>query len=457
MDRSNPQVTLESAIGGGSLAVDKETVSQMAARYEQALNSWGGTWGPRTHPIVAINGSFYDVPTGVPEGAMVASGWFTNWHYKHVTAIGFVWTLERQALMSQCIAYEPDRQQLTFLASGDTFPISGVDVEPGRNEVIVYTPAYATTTPESEAVAEVLVELSRPMTVMPNPAMVKGVIRDVRDSQGGTPIPFDHVVLSGVRHFRSVLLNQARVGEEIGISLEITDLGEGCKSRVTPDWTKAYAGLGGSYDFLRDGQVREFSDPGATLRHPRTALCYNDEYIHFVVVDGRQAGWSIGMTMDDMAGFCQGELGATWGMNLDGGGSSTMWVNGEIMNRPSDGHERAVANGLMMVVVEPKEQSSRFSPGQHVIAQREAELRLGPGRSYSVIGAVTPGAELELLPELSQLEGILATGSFWWKVCAGGQQGWIMQEALTSDSGDLALKVQPSPQGGDTAPPATVP
>jgi hypothetical protein len=247
------------------------------------------------------------------------------------------------------------------------------------------------------------------------------------------------------------------VGEEIGISLEITDLGEGCKSRVTPDWTKAYAGLGGSFDFLRNSQIREFSDPGATARHPRTAVCYNDQYMHFVVVDGRRNGWSIGMTMNDMAAFCQGELGATWGMNLDGGGSSAMWINGEIMNRPSDGHERPVANGLMMVQIEPAEKSSRFSSGQRVVAQREAEIRLGPGRNYAVIGAVTPGSELELLPQISQLEGILATGSFWWKVQTGEAQGWIMQDALTSSPGDLALKVLPTAALSGPLPPASTP
>ena len=35
-------------------------------------------------------------------------------------------------------------------------------------------------------------------------------------------------------------------------------------------------------------------------------------------------------------------------LNLDGGGSSTMWVNGRVVNSPSDKRERAVANTLVI-------------------------------------------------------------------------------------------------------------
>jgi exopolysaccharide biosynthesis protein len=44
--------------------------------------------------------------------------------------------------------------------------------------------------------------------------------------------------------------------------------------------------------------------------------------------------------------------GCTYAMNLDGGGSSTLWLGGRIMNSPSDGQERKVANGLIVIVTE---------------------------------------------------------------------------------------------------------
>lgn len=59
----------------------------------------------------------------------------------------------------------------------------------------------------------------------------------------------------------------------------------------------------------------------------------------FVVVDGRSAGYSRGVTMTEFAEIFQG-LGAKVAYNLDGGGSSTMYFNGELVNRPQGSSRR---------------------------------------------------------------------------------------------------------------------
>jgi len=66
-----------------------------------------------------------------------------------------------------------------------------------------------------------------------------------------------------------------------------------------------------------------------------------------VTVDGLQEGYSAGMSLPELAGFLK-ELGADDALNLDGGGSTTMWVNGHICNRPSDGRIRPIANALLL-------------------------------------------------------------------------------------------------------------
>jgi exopolysaccharide biosynthesis protein len=83
-------------------------------------------------------------------------------------------------------------------------------------------------------------------------------------------------------------------------------------------------------------------------RHPRTAVGWNKKYIFFVVVDGRQKELSMGMTYVELAHFFK-NLGCTEAINLDGGGSTTFWLDGKIMNSPSDKHERSVANCLFIV------------------------------------------------------------------------------------------------------------
>lgn len=81
-------------------------------------------------------------------------------------------------------------------------------------------------------------------------------------------------------------------------------------------------------------------------RQPRTAIGVIDaSHLVFVVVDGRDEGYSRGMTLPELADMLVG-LGAQTAYNLDGGGSSEMWHEGEVVNRPSNGGERATSDIL---------------------------------------------------------------------------------------------------------------
>lgn len=109
---------------------------------------------------------------------------------------------------------------------------------------------------------------------------------------------------------------------------------------------------------LRDGQRAPLdkSDGKVVNRHPRTLVGWTaDGSLLLVTIDGRQAGWSKGATLDEATDVLLA-LGASDGLNLDGGGSSTFAVScdGEmcVRNRPSDGGERLVPAVLAVVVDE---------------------------------------------------------------------------------------------------------
>lgn len=120
--------------------------------------------------------------------------------------------------------------------------------------------------------------------------------------------------------------------------------------------------VGGRPRLLRDSAIVSEVDtegqPGfATGRHPRTAIgiADNGRRLLLVVVDGRRAGYSSGMTLRELAMLMQ-SLGARDALNLDGGGSTTMVVENpttrklEIVNRPSDPlGERTVGDALAIV------------------------------------------------------------------------------------------------------------
>ncbi len=105
-------------------------------------------------------------------------------------------------------------------------------------------------------------------------------------------------------------------------------------------------------ELIRDGQIVTFSkdfdviSTKADRREPRTAIGQIGP-LHYVIVvaDGRQAGYSTGMTLSELQNLFL-DYGAQTAMNLDGGGSTEMWFNGEVINRPSEGKERRLSDML---------------------------------------------------------------------------------------------------------------
>lgn len=92
------------------------------------------------------------------------------------------------------------------------------------------------------------------------------------------------------------------------------------------------------------------SDAFTRSPHPRTAagVSKDGKTLYLAVAEGRREGIP-GLTLGQLASFLSEELGVCSAMNLDGGGSSAMWVGDRIVNRPSDGFEREVANHLAVV------------------------------------------------------------------------------------------------------------
>lgn len=117
------------------------------------------------------------------------------------------------------------------------------------------------------------------------------------------------------------------------------------------DWADMRHAMGGIPRIVVDGQVDVNSEGGSASfinsRHPRTALGLIDEqHAMIVVIEGRSAE-SKGMSLKALAEFMI-SLGAKQAVNLDGGGSTAMYIDPQlgdadgVINRPSDGRERRV-------------------------------------------------------------------------------------------------------------------
>jgi len=429
-DRSDTSCIIDSCIAQGKLVSGRETVSGMANRYDDTFGYWGEEWGKyRYDVVVAINGSGFSGDT--PSGGQIISGWYAK-RFGEFDGSGPVWQLDRDLWFGTCVRHLGYKNKVAYPATGQDQNITGINEARDENDdLIIYTSHYGSHTPSASDGVEVLVEMVRPTMILPTPSYAKGYVKEIRANQGSTSIPFDHIVLSAEGPNADVkLLSNVSIGSEVRVSQEITHYDQNCSTPRGLDWTKTYCSVRYmTYYFLRDGAANDLGKSGASDRHPRTAVAYNDDYIYFVVVDGR-SGISVGMTMQELGNFCKNYLGATHGMNQDGGGSSAIWVNGEVKNVPSDGSERWVTNGLMMISLKPKLQSSTFVTSETVKTVTSSSVRLGPGTNYSALTTLPAEQDGEIIEH--SLNGIYARSKYWWKCKFDSTEGWVAEENLES-------------------------
>jgi hypothetical protein len=443
MDRSNTNLILESGLAQSSVLAGTETVRQIAKRYDRALNAWGGTWESTNQVWVAINGSYFDLENGEPFGGIIQGAEYSLMYGDLQGVSGLVFKQDRSVFVGGCLSHPPDKQRVTNLTTDEYIEIDDINNLSGNDQVVLYTDSFNGFSPGGANRVELVIEMTRPAGILPAPAYAPGVVLEVREGLGPAPIMFNQVVLSMRGPERERLVQLFHPGDKIGISLELTHYSLDCRTPNPDSWTKAYSSIAGNILFLANGRILDTENQGANLRNPRTAICYNDEYIYFVVVDGRAEGYSIGMTTSELGGFCQEKLQAMWGVNLDGGGSSTMWVNGIVQNHPSDGHERGVANAIMMVAVQPGQRSTVFAPGNRVQALIPTNILLGPGTNYRAIASVDAGTRGTIMPQPTGVNGVFAKSTYWWKVDFGGTVGWVDERALErSPSSEAAEPAQ---------------
>jgi Phosphodiester glycosidase len=174
-------------------------------------------------------------------------------------------------------------------------------------------------------------------------------------------VPPEGVLLTGTGDAARFLRTTALPGSHARIVLRLTADGETIDLAPGGSEGGGASVIGAGPRLVRAGRVAvaalaegfaptpAFFQTFVADRQPRTlAGVRADGSVLLVAVDGRAPGWSAGMTLREAAGLMR-SLGARDALNLDGGGSSTMSVRGQVVNRPSDGQQRLVSNGLFVM------------------------------------------------------------------------------------------------------------
>jgi uncharacterized protein YigE (DUF2233 family) len=235
-----------------------------------------------------------------------------------------------------------------------------VNTPPVAGQLVLFTPRFGPSTLTDANRTEVLLTVDGNL---PPHGTLAVVVADVRPGAGNTPLGNGQMVLSA-RGPVGQQLSALHVGKHLTLSSTVLRYsGKRCGPDGTeaPGWFGVTEALGGNYFVARHG-LNAAPGPGednnGAQPHPRTSVGVTaDGRVLMVVNDGRQRGYSVGVTMAEM-GDLMLHLGAVDAINLDGGGSTVMAIRKPgaahitVSDRPSDGHERSLTQALTVFSVD---------------------------------------------------------------------------------------------------------
>ncbi|MBL1214009.1 MAG: T9SS type A sorting domain-containing protein [Ignavibacteriae bacterium] len=344
IDLENEWIKIETVKANDKLK-SLERASSMAARNDA-----------EEHRIVGgTNGDFY-AGDGSPIGTQIINGEILK-SYNNWQTIGF--DINNLPMIDNVNFYGQ-------LIAGDSIRrINNVNDSRSEDYLTLYNNFFGSSTATNIYGSEALLT---PISEWLVNDTVTFIIDNFTQGQNNLAIPNGKVVLSGHGTAQSFMINNFTAGDTVKMVLT-----------MTPGLDKLKQLIGGNAKIVNNGvSIGETGD-----RHPRTSIGFDSDSttLYMFTVDGRQPGYSIGMTLRELSDYMV-EWGVYQGLNLDGGGSTTMIARGNIKNSPSDpGGERSVSNGIFIVSTAPDDDLAHLG-----VFPREAFVTSGSTLQFTVEG-----------------------------------------------------------------------
>lgn len=244
-------------------------------------------------------------------------------------------------------------------ATRAALPVHAVNIPREHDQLVLFTPRFGPTTLTPDDGTEVVLSVAN--VLRPKGSLTTTIVQ-VKTGVGNAALTAGHMVLSA-RGAPGRVLKSLRVGETLTLNTVVLGPGSarcGSPSVESVAWGNVTEALGGNYYDADNGVVAAPSAteyPKGAIAAPRTSVGVTaDGHVLMVTVDGRQPGYSIGMTLAEM-GQLMIQLGAVDAINLDGGGSTVMAIRKPgaahitVSDRPSDGRERSLTQALTVFSV----------------------------------------------------------------------------------------------------------
>jgi hypothetical protein len=323
----------------------RETLSAMQRRQSTEATS------------VGVNGDYFSLTDGRPSGILLHDGVLATPPNSSRSSAGIT--------LDGLLDVRKVRFLGTWRGTGQRRALNFLNKAPGTNGISLFTSDWGPATPRIQG--SVAVVLAPFTSATPNTDLAVPVT--TVSQTGPVAIAPGTAVLVARGTAGAKLQTEAQPGSTVTLRLILQ-----------PDWSTVADAIGGGPVLVRDGAPVYRSNEAFTTsqlvpRGPRSAVGQRaDGGVLLVTTDGRQPGYSVGMTNFELAQTLV-RLGAVRGMALDGGGSSTLAFEGTVLNSPSEGKERAISTALMLQyfgVYSPPPLEEVVSPNGDGVAEEQA-------------------------------------------------------------------------------------
>ncbi|MBX3268083.1 MAG: phosphodiester glycosidase family protein [Acidobacteria bacterium] len=333
--------------------VGTETTSSIAARHGA---------------VAAINAGFFRLDSsefaGTPAGVVMVEGELLT--ESRNNRIGIV--INNKQDRTDVNFYHIRTQIFAGFGIDSGFTFDGINRERKPDEIVLFTPRFANSTRTDGNGIEIVLSNceSRDYSKWCKNA-------EIIESKGNNPIPKNGLVISigknaidksnNILHFAKCTNKRPL---EFDCYLRIVRKAADISDR-NPHRALGFDDItNGVPQLIKDGKIditweeEKASRAFVFNRHPRTAVAEMKEgKFLMITVDGRQPGVSVGMTLQELAEYLL-SLGAVDAMNLDGGGSTTMVLDGKVVNKPSDPTgERKIGDAIVVTLRKTARPASR--------------------------------------------------------------------------------------------------
>jgi exopolysaccharide biosynthesis protein len=323
VDPREPTVRFETVVANDTMISSGETVSSMAHRIGA---------------VAGVNADYFDIgQTNQPLNLVVRDGALLRTPSKRIVL---------DVRGDRTIAFENVTFTGTVRYGATTLPVTTVNEWPPQGGVGILTPAYGTPKPNPDVTIVPLV----PVDEAHLPSDLGGTYRAVEDDTSHPTIVGTELAFGPAARALGPLPNP---GDDVHVDVA-----------TTPPLAEMANAVGGGPLLVANGVPVD--DPNAPAPEERErrfpvsgAATTAAGGLVLVAVDGRRATYSIGVTRPEFASLMLG-FGATNAMAFDSGGSSTLVARvlgdseASVLNAPSDGEERPVADGLFVCSDAPR-------------------------------------------------------------------------------------------------------